>query len=341
VTAGADAAPTAAWPLGAATGVGSLPGTDAREAARLVAGELPAFPHLPELPERGAGADLTGRSAALLAGLFVDLQPAGWRFVDRPGLDHRRALDLLDRDLDALEEATQGWTGLLKLQAAGPVTLAATIELPRGGRALGDPGAVRDLTASLADGLVAHAADVARRVPGASIVVQLDEPALSPVLAGAVPTASGFGRYNALDPATARDRISAVVAPLATAGVLVGAHCCARRPPLGLLREAGATFLSFDATLALDEDAVGEAVEAGTRLMAGLVPSTDAVLSDLAATVDPVRSLWRRLGFAAERLAEVVVVSPTCGLAGASPDYARTALSRCVEAGRVLREEPE
>lgn len=317
-----------------------MPGTDARETARLIAGELPDLPHLPELPERGVGADLIGRSAALLAGLHVDLQPAGWRLVDRPGFDQRRALDLLDRDLDALEEAMQGWTGQLKVQAAGPITLAATIELPRGGRVLGDAGAVRDLAESLADGLLAHATDLARRVPDAQLIVQLDEPALPAVLAGAVPTASGFGRYNALDPAAARDRLSVVTAALAGSGVTVAAHCCAPRPPLGLLREAGVSLLSFDLTLAVDEDAVGEAVEAGAGLMAGIVPATDTVLSDLGATVAPLRSLWRRLGFAPERLAEVVVVSPTCGLAGASPDYARAALQRCVEAGRVLREEP-
>ena len=49
---------------GPATGVGSLPGTDPVEALRLVTGELPDFPHLPELPDRGAGADLIGRLLA-------------------------------------------------------------------------------------------------------------------------------------------------------------------------------------------------------------------------------------------------------------------------------------
>ena len=36
--------------LGAATGVGSLPGTDAREAARTSVGALEQLPFLPELP---------------------------------------------------------------------------------------------------------------------------------------------------------------------------------------------------------------------------------------------------------------------------------------------------
>ena len=54
------------WPAGSATGIGSMPGTDPAEAMRVIAGELPGFPHLPELPARGPGADLTGRTAGLL-----------------------------------------------------------------------------------------------------------------------------------------------------------------------------------------------------------------------------------------------------------------------------------
>ena len=76
---------------GPASGVGSLPGADPTEAVRLVVGELPGFAHLPELPGRGAGADLIGRSAALLVDLAVDLTPAGWRLVPRSGVDQRRA----------------------------------------------------------------------------------------------------------------------------------------------------------------------------------------------------------------------------------------------------------
>ncbi len=73
--------------------------------------------------------------------------------------------------------------------------MAATIELTRSqDPALADPGAVADLTASLAEGLAAHIAEVRNRVPGAHILVQLDEPGLPAVIAGDVPTASGLNR---------------------------------------------------------------------------------------------------------------------------------------------------
>ena len=184
---------------GVATGVGSLPGTDPAEATRTVFGELPDLPHVPELPARGAGADMIGRGAAFLVDLPVDLQPSGWRLVDRPGRDLRRSLDFLARDLDTLEDLAQDYAGPLKLQVAGPWTLAATVELHYGDKAVSDPGATRDLTQSLAEGVRRHVADMAGRLPGAQIVLQLDEPALPAVLVGDVPTASGFGTLRAVE----------------------------------------------------------------------------------------------------------------------------------------------
>ncbi|MDT7545326.1 MAG: hypothetical protein QOE99_1436, partial [Actinomycetota bacterium] len=64
-------------------------------------------------------------------------------------------------------------------------------------------------------------------------------------------------------------------------------------------------------------------------------------LSDLAARMEPAKALWRRLGFAPDRMPEAVVVTPSCGLAGATPSYARRALAACVEMARRQWEEPE
>jgi len=344
------------WPAGASTGVGSMPGVDAAEALRTAFGECPALPFLPELPARGPGADVIGRSAGLLAGLHVDLQPAGWRLVDRPGLEERRARSLLARDLDALEEHAEGYTGPLKLAAVGPWTLAATIELPRGGRALSDPGACRDLASALAEGLAAHLADVARRVPGAALLMQLDEPALTAVLRGRVPTPSGFRTLRAVHPPVALDALRSVVAACIDAAAVPVVHCCGDAVPIEVLLAAGVGGLSLDLTrlTAGEEEALGAAAEAGVGLLLGAVASlpesasdaperSDApVLSAPARTVEgvagQVRALWRRLGLPAEHLRQVAV-TPTCGLAGASPQYARAALALCREVAHRLAEE--
>lgn len=331
------------WEGPGATGIGSMPGTDAREAVRTAVGELESFPFLPELPVRGPGADMTGRSLGLLVELWAAVEPSGWRFADRPGRDTRRAHAWLREDLDALEEFTQGWTGPLKVQAVGPWTLAATVELKRGEKALADPGACRDLAASLTEGLRGHLAELRRRIPGAELVLQLDEPALPAVLAGSVPTASGWQRLRAVDKGTAEEALRGLVRALELPVVV---HCCAPEVPIGLLRAAGAAGISLDWSLLTqrDDDAIGEAVEGGTVLLAGAVPalpSGDRELSDPAGSVSGVRAVWRRLGLDPGLLARRVVVTPSCGLAGASPAYARRALSQCVRAARSLADSPE
>ena len=332
--------PRTPWPLGVATGIGSLPGTDPVEAARSVLGELPDLPFLAELPGRGPWADLGGRASALLVDLPVDLQPSGWRLVPGRSRDGTRARDLLSRDLDALEEAAQhGVPPVVKIQVAGPWTLAVLLETTRGERVLADHGAVRELTASLAEGLRRHLVDLSRRLPGATIVVQLDEPSLPAVLGALISTSSGLRTYRAPDRQLARDRLHEVLAVAEHTVV----HCCAERPPVNLLMEAGASAVSVDATVLTprDDEALGLAIEAGAGLLLGVVPGVDAPIADLAARIKPVTTLWNRLGFDAELLPERVVLTPTCGLAGASPPYARAALRACVEMGRRLREAPE
>ena len=319
---------------GAATGVGSLPGADPAEALRLVLGELPDFPHVPELPGRGPGADLIGRGAALLVDVAFDLTPAGWRLVPRPGMDQRRAREFLDRDLDALHRVAESWTGLLKVQAPGPWTLAAGLERSRGDRAVVDPGARRDLAQSLTEGLAAHVAEVAARVPGARVVVQLDEPSVPAVLQGGLPTVSGFGKLSAVEAHVVEQELAAVVAALPGPVVL---HCCASRVPLDLFRAAGAGALSFDLGLVQDLDAVGGAVEAGAHLMPGVVPGTDADLPAAKGTASRVQAWWRELGFPAEQLAAAVTLTPSCGLSGATPPYARTAMTHVREAAKYLQ----
>nr|WP_062342184.1 methionine synthase [Herbidospora sakaeratensis] len=326
------------WDQATATGVGSHPGEDHFEALRTVLGELP-MPYLPELPARGVGADLIGRTASLLVELAVEVQPSGWRVADRPGRDHKRARDHLLRDLDALEEVAQGYTGPLKIQVCGPWTLVGAVELRYGDKILADAGAVRDVTDSLTEGLAAHIADVRKRVPGASLVVQVDEPGLPGVLAGTVPTASGFSRLAAVEGPLAAARLGQVLA----AAEFPIVHCCAPAVPFEVLRTAGAKGISLDAGLLRrrDEDALGAAIEAGTAFFLGVVPGTDSRLPDVGVVAKPALELWRRLGFRPEGLAHQVVLTPACGLAGASPAYAKAALAKCRESARVLREDPE
>jgi hypothetical protein len=300
---------------------------------RLVVGELPEFAHLPELPARGPGADLIGRSAALLVDLSFDLTPAGWRLVPRGGIDQRRAKEFLERDLDALYDVASGYAGPFKVQAAGPWTLAAGLERTRGDRAVVDAGARRDLAQSLAEGIAGHVAGVASRVPGATVLVQIDEPSVPAVLQGGLPTVSGFGKLAAVEATVVEEELADLVRRI---GVPVVVHCCAPRAPMDLFRAAGAAGLSFDLGLVQDLDALGTAIEAGTHLFPGVVPGTDTTLQAPKATASRLRAWWNELGFDADRLATAVTLTPACGMAGATPGYARSAMAHVREAAKYL-----
>jgi methionine synthase II (cobalamin-independent) len=322
-----------------------MPGTNLAEAMRVVAGELPDFPHLPELPDRGPGADLTGRTAAVLVDIAVEVTPRGWRVAERPGRDLARAKSMLSSDLDVLEEVLEGFRGPVKVQLCGPWTLAATLELPRTMNvAIADPGAVADLTASLAEGAAALAAELAKRLPGARLVVQFDEPALPAVAAGQVPTASGLSRLAAVEADALQERLAQVIAATRAYTVV---HSCAPAVPFGIIKAAGAGAVAFDLSQLRrgEEDEVAEVAEAGLGLLTGAVPAepthdAEATTGSGGArqTAERVIRLWRRLGLALATCAEQTVITPACGLAGVSPAQARAALTQCREAASMLPE---
>ena len=332
---------------GAATGIGSWPGTDVFAATRAVFADLgdePTLPYLPELPARGPGADLVGRTATLLIDMPIDLQPSGWRLVDHPGKDLNRARSFFRQDLDVLAEVADGYTGRLKLQVAGPWTLASTLWLPRLERAVADPGAVRDLIGSLAEGVRQHVAEVGRLLPGVEIVLQVDEPGLPAVITGALPTASGFGRLRAIDEPVIVEGLQAVLEAAVGAGAIgTVLHSCAPELPIATLVRAGAGALSLDLSLlrTADWEQIAYALEAGTGLWAGALPTSAAVLGGtlphLDAVADAVWTPWRTLGLD-PALAAAVVITPACGLAGTDPRTARKILQLVKRAALVLAE---
>src|SRR6201984_3529759 len=204
-------------PFASASGVGSWPGAAPREAAEVVVGELAdALAHIVELPARGVGADALGRAGALLIDVAIDTVPRGYCIAARPGAVTRRAVSLLDEDMDALEEAWEaaglrGAGRVVKVQAPGPITLVAGLELANGHRAITDSGAVRELAASLAEGVAAHRAALARRL-ATPVVIQIDEPSLPAALGGQLTGVTALSPVAALDEAVAGALLDGCVA---------------------------------------------------------------------------------------------------------------------------------
>ena len=297
--------------------IGSLPGTDIGAGVRLAL-EATTVPWLPEFPARGPWAAMIGRALGLCEGLGAGLDAGAWKLAAVGGIDQRRARAALRDDLDVLEENAQGLTGPLKVAVTGPWTLASATLLPLGGRVLGDRVARRDLAQALASGVRDLVTEIERRLPGVSVVLQVDEPSLPAVLAGAVPTEGGYFRHRSVD----RPEAVALLAPLG-GDVL---HCCAPGLDIELIlgeHGPGIGGVSLDQSLIArsDWDALGAAMERGRDLWLGCAPTASpadvAVWSADALTrrvLGPLRAL--ELG---PMLSERVVLTPACGLAAWQP----------------------
>lgn len=329
----------------AATGIGSWPGTSPRQAAEIVVGELHTMPHLVELPARGIGADMIGRAGALLVDIGIDTVPRGYRIASGRSSVVRRAVSLLNEDLDAFEEAWEnaglrGGTRTVKVQAPGPITLAAQLELAGGHRAITDVGAVRDLAASLGEGMARHRAEVARRLD-ASVVVQFDEPLLTAALEGRLTGVTSLTPVHPVDEPVAIGLIDDCIATTGAESVL---HSCAADLPWNMLQRSSIHALSVDVSTltAADLDGIGEFVESGRTVLLGVVPATPpAVRPSFEEVAKGAAAVTDRLGFSRSVLRERIGVTPACGLAGATPEWARIAIELAQKAADVFAEDPD
>jgi len=329
----------------AATGIGSWPGSSPREAAEIVIGELHTLPHLVELPARGVGADLIGRAGALLVDIGIDTVPRGYRIANGRSAVLRRAASLLDEDIDTLEEAWEkaglrGGSRTVKVQAPGPITLAAQLELPGGHRAITDPGAVRDLAGSLAEGVAAHRAQLERRLD-TLVVVQFDEPSLPAALEGRLTGVTSLTPVHPVDESIAIGLLDDCVALV---GAEVAVHSCAAGLPWKALQRSGIHAVSVDVSTltAADLDGVGDFVDSGRTVLLGVVPTTPPASRPSAEEVAKAAvAVTDRLGFARSVLRERVGITPACGLAAATPQWARTAVELAQKAADAFGEDPD
>ncbi|ALV46047.1 hypothetical protein MB46_11680 [Arthrobacter alpinus] len=354
------------------TSLGAWPGTDPVEAAKVSLGLLTS-PHLPclaELPGRGVGSDAVGRTASLLLELPVDVQPYGWRFVDRAGHDHRRAVSALSTDVNVLADVAGAGDitpAELKVQIMGPVSLAAAIHLHYGERALRDHGARRDIAQSLAAGLAVHAQKVQAAVPGSALILQIDEPSVAPALAGTIPTASGYRTLRSIPASELRTTWSTLVAAAREAGFAQIAINLAPAESLGASAsvtggpgsddvksaETRAWRKALETALESGVDAVAlplneldtghwemlaSAIESGLGVWAGTVPGrSGAVPPSYSILEERIMRPWRGLGLG-ETLLNQLRITPETSLAGVSPQEARTVLNRALEVAERLSE---
>ncbi|HNP59112.1 MAG TPA: vitamin-B12 independent methionine synthase [Gordonia sp. (in: high G+C Gram-positive bacteria)] len=310
---------------GTATGIGSMPGTDPLAAARVAFNEV-ALSFVPELPGRGIGADMVGRAAAILVDIPMEIERQGYRLASGRTRLMSRADGFLRADFDAAEEVVErgGLSMPCKLAAIGPFTFAALVELPSGHKVLHDRGAWRDVVASLAEGLARRADDLARRL-GVDVVVQLDEPMVGRVIDGEIAPLTRLDVNRAIPAPDAAAALEEIAARVGRPMVL---HSCAA-PRWDLIGRLSSYAVSLDVTGidVADYDPLGGFVDGGGTLIAGVVP-TSAPAAPLSADelAGRLLEMTDRIGLPRSVVREHVLVSPTCGLAGAG-EWAAPALA--------------
>ncbi|WP_229771655.1 methionine synthase [Cutibacterium porci] len=291
----------------------------------------------PELPARGVGAQMIGRAAAVLVDIPVDHGPGGWRVADSTDHAARSARSFLRSDLDDLEEALAGEEARVKISLAGPLTLAVGLHLRAGEAILADESALTDVTVSLAEGVSQLIAELQRRMPKVTWILQIDEPSAPAVLSGTIPTQSGLYRHSAMAGSTAVRLWRTVTSECGH--VEMGMHCCGTPIPWALARQAGFSTLWCEVTPSLDLDRVAEWVESGGHLGMGVVDTMKV------GDIPPIdhlidRVLWLARGLKIDpALLGSGFLTPACGLAGWSRHDAAEVCRAVRRAGDLVDEQ--
>jgi hypothetical protein len=245
-----------------------------------------------------------------------------------------RARSFLSADFDALEEQFQGFTGSLTMSIVGPVSWAGAVEGPRGEKLIRDHGALRDISIALSDVVAETAVDLSRSFSGATLTIQIDEPLVMPATSGAIPTASAFRTYVALD----RQLVASLWSPLFAAAQLHGAgfgvnatggQVALSDPYISLLQAAHVTrFYQIEAAREL-----GEVIESGAETVWIAPPSGTgtSIASDIA---DRIGSL----GFEVSNFAPSVIIVPSDECMNAGWERARHAWNRARSAVDLLND---
>jgi methionine synthase II (cobalamin-independent) len=212
--------------------------------------------------------------------------------------------------------------------------------LPGGHRAITDPGALRDLAGSLAGGLAAHRAQLERRLDTA-VVVQFDEPSLPAALEGRLTGVTSLSPVHPVDESVAIGLLDDCVA---TVGGEVALHSCAAGLPWKVLQRSNFHAISVDvATLtAADLDGLGDFVDSGRTVLLGAIPtSAPTVRPSAEAIAKAAVAVTDRLGFARSVLRDRIGITPACGLARATPRWARTAIELAQKAADAFAEDAD
>jgi methionine synthase II (cobalamin-independent) len=171
--------------------------------------------------------------------------------------------------------------------------------------------------------------------------VQFDEPSLPAAVAGRLTGVTSLSPVAAIEETVATAMLDMCAA---AAGPDVSVHSCGSALPWKVLQHSIISAVSVDVgTLhAAELDAVAEFIESGRVVMLGVVASSaPAQRPAVEEVANSVVAITDRLGFGRSVLRDRIGITPTCGLAAATPDWARTAIGLVRRVAEAFADDPD
>lgn len=321
-----------------ATGIGSLPFTEADRAMQTVNKYFTDIPYWPQLPQRGREEHFVNQylKPLLTMGLLTDDGNKVYFDTTRPDWAESMAsfytvyLAYEEGDLSVLNEFAfsrefasgffafteemgkeTGGASMLKGQVVGPLTVAFQVKDERGRFAYYDD-VLRDLLVkTIAMHSAWQAAELARF--GLPVMIFIDDPALG---------VYGQSNYITVTREMIGEDMEAVYQAVHRAGGLVGVHCC-DAIDWSLLFESNLDVVSFDAysyfssVIPFAEPLAGFLARGGA-LAWGLVPTMNdrALAEDEDSLIKILEEYWSELikrGITRDALVKSSLITPACG----------------------------
>jgi methionine synthase II (cobalamin-independent) len=305
---------------GVATAIGSLPHTDAHDAAALVLRLLPELPAAPQLPRRTPAEGMLAQWLRALPELDVDdtggfelagasrrIDPDGPIAVELEPLAHGGLLAFIEAAANARPQPAQ-----LKAQVTGPLTLGCALAR-RGIEVHTAFERATALASAWARRIEAHVRSI---LPDSGLVLFFDEPALV--------------EWND-EPPIGHERASDLLSSaFAAVGCATGVHVCGGGDASVALA-AGPDILGVEVSDRLVREAAGLArfLDGGGFVAWGAVPTHRPIGESGGALWRSLVEVWcdlSRRGCDGLRLRCQSIITPACGLAGHGPSQAERAL---------------
>lgn len=333
-----------------ATGVGSLPFRDPRDACGLIFQHLAEAPHWPQLPRLNTKEGmidqlLDGMPGVVEAGDKVYLRPL------EPYEEWERFYQSYEEgDLDAFaigEARAKGFYTFMeeigrripppfvKGQVTGPITLGLSLKDKEGAAVFFDPD-LRDMLVKLV-AMKARWQEVTFQslLPQAETIIVIDEPILS-----------SYG--SAFMNVSRDDVISALREAVAPLQGLKGVHICGNTD-WPMVMEAGVDIINFDASNYLSSfllytEPLRRFLEDGGAVGWGIVPTDEETLNEVesAGLAERLRQGLEQLvreGLPKNLLYQGSLITPSCGAGSLSEDEARKVYQMTQEVAAILRKD--